>query len=280
MSGGFGGMLSLRIAGGEAAAVATSARVRVFKRATSLGGVESLIEHRASIEGPATPVPFDLLRLSIGLESPKDLIDDLEQALAGAAQATRGSAPGPAAHAPGSELDRAIQECVRPLVLARGGDVALASFEAGTVTLELSGSPGAALPLAGWAERLLARTVTGVDRVRLRAPTPAAADGGPDRLAASETDEAAITRALESEINPAVAAHGGRVRLVSATAKRVELGFEGRCQGCAMAEVTLRQGIEPVLRRALPTLETVLDVTDHPAGTRPFFSPGKVRPPD
>jgi cystathionine gamma-synthase len=82
MQGGFGGMLSLRVKGGEAAAVAVAAKVRVWKRATSLGGVESLIEHRASIEGPTSPCPRDLLRLSVGLESTLDLIGDLEAALA------------------------------------------------------------------------------------------------------------------------------------------------------------------------------------------------------
>ncbi len=81
MLGGFGGMLSLRVAGGENAAIAVAARVAVWKRATSLGGVESLIEHRASIEGPGSPVPADLLRLSVGIEDPADLIADLEQAL-------------------------------------------------------------------------------------------------------------------------------------------------------------------------------------------------------
>jgi cystathionine gamma-synthase len=82
MSGGFGGMLSIRVAGGEAAAIATAARVQLWKRATSLGGVESLVEHRASIEGAGTPAPPDLLRLSVGIEDPGDLIDDLDQALA------------------------------------------------------------------------------------------------------------------------------------------------------------------------------------------------------
>jgi len=82
MSGGFGGMLSIRVAGGEAAAIATAARVQLWKRATSLGGVESLIEHRASIEGAGTPAPPDLLRLSVGIEDPADLIDDIDQALA------------------------------------------------------------------------------------------------------------------------------------------------------------------------------------------------------
>lgn len=81
MSGGFGGMLSVRIRGGERAAIATAARVELWKRATSLGGVESLIEHRASIEGPGTPCPPDLLRLSVGMEDAGDLHDDLDQAL-------------------------------------------------------------------------------------------------------------------------------------------------------------------------------------------------------
>ena len=81
MNGGFSGMLSLRVAAGEAAAIRAAANVKVWKRATSLGGVESLIEHRASVEGPGTPCPDDLLRLSVGLEAPDDLIADLEQAL-------------------------------------------------------------------------------------------------------------------------------------------------------------------------------------------------------
>jgi cystathionine gamma-synthase len=82
MTGGFGGMLSIRVAGGETAAIAAAARVAVWKRATSLGGVESLIEHRASIEGAGSPAPPDLLRLSVGIEHAQDLIDDLDQALA------------------------------------------------------------------------------------------------------------------------------------------------------------------------------------------------------
>ena len=81
MGGGFGGMLSVRLKGGEAAAIAAAGRVEVWKRATSLGGIESLIEHRASVEGPDSPCPPDLLRLSVGLESVNDLIDDLEQAM-------------------------------------------------------------------------------------------------------------------------------------------------------------------------------------------------------
>jgi cystathionine gamma-synthase len=82
MHGGFGGMLSIRVKGGEGAAIAAAARVEIWKRATSLGGVESLVEHRASVEGANSPAPPDLLRLSVGLEHVSDLIGDLEQALA------------------------------------------------------------------------------------------------------------------------------------------------------------------------------------------------------
>ena len=78
---GFGAMLSFRIADGRDAAIAVAAKVAVFTRATSLGGIESLIEHRASVEGPHSTTPTDLLRMSVGLEHVDDLIDDLRQAL-------------------------------------------------------------------------------------------------------------------------------------------------------------------------------------------------------
>jgi cystathionine gamma-synthase len=81
MTGGFGGMLSMRIAGGETAAIAAAASMKLWKRATSLGGVESLVEHRSSIEGAGSPCPLDLLRFSVGLEDVGDLIADIERAL-------------------------------------------------------------------------------------------------------------------------------------------------------------------------------------------------------
>jgi cystathionine gamma-synthase len=81
MKGGFGGMMSLRLKAGEAASKDFTARLRVFKRATSLGSTESLAEHRASVEGPGTLCPADLVRLSIGAEHVDDLIADIAQAL-------------------------------------------------------------------------------------------------------------------------------------------------------------------------------------------------------
>jgi cystathionine gamma-synthase len=81
--GGFGGMVSVQVKGGGPAALEVVRRVRLFTRATSLGGTESLIEHRASVEGPESRTPPGLLRLSIGLEHAEDLIEDLDQALHG-----------------------------------------------------------------------------------------------------------------------------------------------------------------------------------------------------
>ncbi len=78
-----GGMLSFVVPGGRSQAFSVAARLRLFARATSLGGPESLVEHRASVEGPGTRAPEGLLRLSIGLEHPEDLVADLSEALGG-----------------------------------------------------------------------------------------------------------------------------------------------------------------------------------------------------
>jgi cystathionine gamma-synthase len=78
----FGGMLSLRVKGGREGALRAASRVKLFLNATSLGGTESLLEHRASVEDPGTTTPDDLIRVSVGLEHPQDLIEDLAQALA------------------------------------------------------------------------------------------------------------------------------------------------------------------------------------------------------
>jgi len=82
MRGGFGGMMSIQIAGGRDAALRVAKAVQLFIPATSLGGVESLLEHRATVEGPTSPVPDNLLRISVGIEDVGDLVADLEQALA------------------------------------------------------------------------------------------------------------------------------------------------------------------------------------------------------
>ena len=81
MTGGFGGMLSFHVQGGEQAAKLLASKVQVIRQAISFGSTESVIEHRAGMEKPDTPTPRDMLRLSIGLEHTDDLIADLQQAI-------------------------------------------------------------------------------------------------------------------------------------------------------------------------------------------------------
>jgi cystathionine gamma-synthase len=82
MTGGFGGMMSILVKGGQAEGRKVAGAAKVFYPATSLGGVESLIEHRKTVEAPDSPIPDNLIRMSIGIEKAEDLIADLEQALA------------------------------------------------------------------------------------------------------------------------------------------------------------------------------------------------------
>lgn len=276
MVGGFSGMLSIRVAGGEADAMAVAGGVRVFKRAVSLGGVESLIEHRRSTEGPSSPVPDDLLRLSIGLEHADDLIADLDDALkkvakAGASRGPR-SEPAPTMSPDSSiaaAVGAAVERSVMPSIIARGGSLRILAVEGGVVTLEASGSPGAVVPASAQIEALIRAAVPQVTDVKIVWPgmTPATIGSG------DLTQR--IRQILHGEVNPAVAAHGGRVSLVDVTEGRVRIRMEGRCQGCSLAEVTIRQGIERLLRARLPEIAGVIDITDHSAGTDPFFAPGK-----
>jgi len=80
----------------------------------------------------------------------------------------------------------------------------------------------------------------------------------------------AVQRLLDEQINPGIAAHGGRVTLVDLQQGRVVVEFGGGCQGCGMANVTLREGVSATLRRALPEITDVVDATDHEAGESPY----------
>ena len=279
MTGGFGGMLSIRIAGGEEQAMAVAAAVRIFKRATSLGGVESLIEARRSVEGPSSSVPADLLRLSIGLEAPEDLIADLEGALSAiprpvtvaSSRTVEGvTGTGTADSDLVAAVNAALDRSVTPTIIARGGAVRVADVADGVVTLRATGSPGATLPAAEAIEALVRAAVPKVAGVRV-----VWQDGEPAPVSAPGDLAERVRRVLEDEVNPAVAAHRGHVALVGVLDGRVQLRLEGGCQGCSLAEVTVRQGIERLLRARVAEIVAVVDVTDHEAGSNPFYTPEK-----
>ena len=167
------------------------------------------------------------------------------------------------------QVATALEKSVLPSVIARGAMVRVVAVEDGVAVVELTGSPGAARPLAARIDAQIRAAVPGLAGVRIVTP------GAPPAPLAAGTLAEQARRVLDSEINPAVAAHRGRVVLVSADDGWVRIRLEDGCQGCALAEVTVRQGIEPLLRDRLPGLTGVLDVTDHEAGTQPFFSPEK-----
>jgi Fe/S biogenesis protein NfuA len=84
-----------------------------------------------------------------------------------------------------------------------------------------------------------------------------------------------IIAVLESQVNPSIAAHGGRADLVAVEEGTAYLRLSGGCQGCGLARLTLSQGIEVALRDEVPELVSVVDVTDHASGTNPYFEPAK-----
>jgi Fe/S biogenesis protein NfuA len=100
-------------------------------------------------------------------------------------------------------------------------------------------------------------------------PSPGLGGPPPTDLTGSVADR--VTQVLDRQVNPAIAAHGGRAELVAIEHEIVRLRLTGGCQGCAVASVTLRQGIETALVRAVPEIRRVVDVTDHQSGTDPYF---------
>jgi len=80
---------------------------------------------------------------------------------------------------------------------------------------------------------------------------------------------------LDTAINPAIAAHGGYIELIEVKDKTVYVRMGGGCAGCGAADITLKAGVEAMLKEEIPEIEEVLDTTDHAAGTNPYYSPGK-----
>jgi Fe/S biogenesis protein NfuA len=92
----------------------------------------------------------------------------------------------------------------------------------------------------------------------------------------SEDLKTRVQELLDSTINPAVAGHGGFVELVDVQDNRVYLQMGGGCQGCGAADITLKQGIERLIKEEIPEIAEVLDATDHSAGSNPYYTPGKA----
>ena len=171
-----------------------------------------------------------------------------------------------------AEVTAALERSVLPSVIARGAAVRVAAAADGIVTLEVTGSPGAVFPLASRIEAQIRAAVPGITAVRLVTPGAGPAGSPPDGR--REPGGGGPPR-------PGRRGQPGDRRAPRPRDRHrrrrgwIRIRLEGGCQGCSLAEVTVRQGIEPLLRARLPAMTGLIDVTDHEAGTEPFFSAEK-----
>lgn len=112
-------------------------------------------------------------------------------------------------------------------------------------------------------------------REHLKSGKPAVAKHYAAKTRSDEEIKAKVQEILDSEVNPAVASHGGVVDLLDVKEGKVYVKMGGGCQGCGQASVTLKQGVEASIRQALPEVEDILDTTDHASGTNPYYAPAK-----
>lgn len=119
----------------------------------------------------------------------------------------------------------------------------------------------------------IAKQVGVIIRTQLQSGTPAISPDIENNLPSEEEIRNKVKELLETQVNPAVASHGGFVQLIDVKKNNVYLQLGGGCQGCGMANVTLRQGIEKMIRQFIPQVGSILDVTDHASGTNPYYAP-------
>ncbi len=164
-----------------------------------------------------------------------------------------------------AEIRELIDTRIRPTAAQGGGDVAYRGYKDGIVLLELSGPASALMAGIGNMLQHYVPEVQGVADYRDALPKPGL-----------ETPEGlAIKELFDTHINPTVAMHGGHIALVDVQDDTVYIRLEGGCQGCGMADVTLKQGVEVQIKETVPQIQHVLDVTDHASGENPYYQPSK-----
>lgn len=158
-----------------------------------------------------------------------------------------------------------MESRVRPAAEQMGGDVQYKGYKEGVFYAEFIGPT---LALAGGMSQVMSHYIPEVKSVkdfRDAIPKPG-----------MDTPEAqAILQVLDERINPSIASHGGHISLIDVTDDTAFVRLEGGCQGCGMADVTLKQGVEGEIKGVAPNILHVLDVTDHAGGSNPYYSPGK-----
>lgn len=163
------------------------------------------------------------------------------------------------------QIEELLETRIRPVAQDQGGDIIFHGFEDGRVILEFQGGAQA---LKGGVQTMLRHYIPEVEDVVDHLdmiPKPGL-----------DTPEGqAIKRILDEDINPQIAMHGGHISLVDVVDDKAYVRLEGGCQGCGMASITLKQGVEGAIKQAAPSITQVLDSTDHAGGTNPYYQPGK-----
>ncbi len=177
-----------------------------------------------------------------------------------------------------ADIAELLDARVRPAMRAGGTDAILRAYRGGMVEIELVGAPptGPLFSLQVRIENTLRHYVPEVQGVRIAgAGESAAAAALRANLDLDDPETAAVYDLLEEQINPSVAAHGGHISLVEVKEHTAYIRLEGGCQGCGMADVTLKQGVEVAIKEQVPSIVAVLDATDHAGGENPYFEPDK-----
>ncbi|MEH6402198.1 MAG: NifU family protein [Sneathiella sp.] len=172
-------------------------------------------------------------------------------------------------------IEELVEERIRPQLQDDGGDIAFKSFDTsdGTVILEMDSS-GLSTPAFGTQikiENTVKHFISSISRVkfeRMQEEVPVTGDRPGLQTPEAET----IRILLETRINPAIAAHGGYITLIDILENTAYVEMAGGCQGCGMADATLKQGVEVEVMKSVPSIEAVLDVTDHAGGANPYYS--------
>ena len=164
-----------------------------------------------------------------------------------------------------AEIKELLSTRVRPAITESGGDIKFRGYREGRVIVEFSGS---AYTYRAGIENLLRHYVAEfAELVDYRDSKP--------KPGLETADGKAVQKLFDERINPSVATHGGHIALVDVQGDTVYIRLEGGCQGCGMADVTLKQGVEVEIKDTVPSIAHVLDVTDHDGGAYPYYQPGK-----
>lgn len=253
-------------AAGAAFTAADAARSPLAQRIFDLGSVTRVALGADDIQvSKSADAEWHVLR-------PRVLAAIMDHFMSGAEVIDEAAAAAPAVEAadepaeeltgPAKEIQEIVDTRIRPAAKDGGGDITFKAFKDGIAYLRFE---GAAYGLMGPIQNMLKHYVPEVEDVRDAIDLE-------DRPGLQTPEGKAILELLDSQINPQVAAHGGHISLIDVKQDTAFVRLEGGCQGCSASSATLRQGVEVEIKKLVPSIAEVVDVTDHSAGVTPYYS--------